>query len=137
MIMHNNYVRYPLVIILCIAAKLSFAQDTLIKVKDNLIGRWDWIRTEVVDRGGVANLSACHCQKYLIFKTNNIVDQYINDLIVKSADYSLDKSFFLNDPIKIIIHSSVLSGQIIMKEKSFGAGPFGGYGSLDYYAKQD
>lgn len=119
--------------------KFSFGQDTLTKVNGNLIGRWNWIRTEIVDRGGggITNPSTCHCKKYLIFKTNDIVDQYINDSLIISADYSLDKYIFLNDPIRIIIHSSVLNGQIIMKGKSFGVGPFGGCGSLDYYIKQD
>ena len=116
-----------------------FAQDALEQFHTRLIGRWDWIKTEIIDRGGggVRDSSSCHCTKYLVFKPNDRIEYFENNVLQNSSTYTLENWIFMKDPVKVIIHGDLINGQIVLKGNTFGVGAFGGCGAIDYYKKRE
>jgi hypothetical protein len=116
-----------------------FSQDTIEQFNTRLMGRWDWIKTEIMDRGGgdVRDSSSCHCTKYLVFKPNNIIEYFENNVLQNSSTYSLVNWVFMKDPVKVIIHGEKINGQIVLNGNTFGVGAFGGCGAIEYYKKRE
>ena len=118
-------------------AHVSYAQDTLIKINTNLIGRWDEYDHLVSSQKSSTWVgpSQCGCRKYLIFKPNNIVEEYRNDTLIKSSNYSLRVYYFMTDPVKVMMDGDVLSGQVDMRNDSVRVGALGGCGIVGHYRK--
>jgi hypothetical protein len=116
-----------------------FAQDTLEQFNTRLTGRWDWIKTEIIDRGGgsVRDSSSYHCTKYLVFKPNNRIEYFENNVLQNSSTYTLKTWIFKKDPVKVIIHGELINGQIVLHGNTFGVGAFGGCGAIEYYKKRE
>jgi hypothetical protein len=115
-----------------------FGQINKEEAQHQLLGNWNWLKTETIDRGGggIATPISCNCTKRLTF-LEGIVNSYINDSLKVSFDYYLDEYESLNNPTKIIIHGKFLTGQVIFWSDTVGIGPFGGCGSIEYYVKNN
>ena len=117
---------------------IAVAQTDVKKTKSALMGRWDWINTQIVDRSGGSNITpaTCKCEIHLVFGKDGIIKEYRNDSLINNSAYSLKEYHFMNDPVKIILHSEFLYGQIKMNGDTIGIGPFGGCGAIQYFRKK-
>ena len=117
---------------------IASAQTDVKKTKSALTGRWDWINTQIIDRGGGGSITpaTCKCERHLVFGKGGAIKEYRNDSLINSSKYSLKEYHFMNDPVKIIFNSDFLYGQIKMNGDTIGIGPFGGCGAIQYFRKK-
>ena len=130
--------KFQLVAIFLLFQLIASAQTGLKKTKSALKGRWDWTNTQIVSRGGGGNETpaSCKCEIRIVFGKKGTLKEYRNDSLINSSKYSLSEYHFMNDPVKIVLKSDFLYGQIKMDGNTIGIGPFGGCGAIRYFKKK-
>ncbi len=130
--------KFQLIVICLLVQLIALAQTDVKKTKSVLTGRWDWINTQIIARGGggTETPSTCKCERHLVFGKGGTIKEYRNDSLINSSKYSLAEYNFMNDPLRIIFQSDFLYGQIKMNGYTIGIGPFGGCGAIQYFRKK-
>lgn len=117
----------------------GLAQNTLENVENSLLGTWIWEKSVLVDRGGGGTRTPedCNCTRKIIIYEDGVIEDYRNDTLASKSEYTISEYEFMNDPIKYIFNSESLRGQFQVTGDSFGIGPFGGCGVLNYFKRAD
>ncbi len=112
-------------------------QVTAEDYKLKLLGRWDWIQDEIVDRGGggIINPSTCGCEKYLIFEANDTVKEFRNDTLVFSSTFTLHEVNSQLNPLTIILRNSRINNELRIANDSMSLGPLGMCGTIYHYKR--
>ncbi len=112
-------------------------QVTAEDYKLKLLGRWDWIQDEIVDRGGggFINPTSCNCEKHLIFEANDEFSEFRNDTLIFSSTFTLEEVYSQLNPVKIMLRNGQISNEVRIANDSMSIGAFGACGIINYYKR--
>jgi hypothetical protein len=122
-------------LIIFFVMEMGKAQEQPVPLKKRLVGEWTWVKTTASFIGAEAVTTSpgtCGCSKEIRITEDKI---YLikNDTVRDSSAYSVDEVRFLQDPVRYVLSSSIISNDVSFRKDTLVLGLSGICGTLEYY----
>ncbi|MDD5570331.1 MAG: hypothetical protein PHD97_04150 [Bacteroidales bacterium] len=134
----TNYIKITLSFIcfFCLISVCYSQQTEKDRLEINIIGEWNWFRSEVCteEKVLVSTPDTCKCTNKLVFDNSGNMGTYRNDTLLKLSTYRVSPD--VSDPSKFILLSNILMGKIYLQNDSLVIKNCEGGGADVFYRKK-
>ena len=76
-------------LVLVLAAQLGFSQDALTDLQSEIVGNWEWLRTEPSDGATLLTPDLCSCTKTIEIQSAGTYTYLEGNIIIYQGDFTL------------------------------------------------